>query len=57
MIGLTYYQRSRDLIMNRATNYHENDKKRSEEQARDKYRNWSEEEENEKERIWKKQIS
>ena len=43
---LTYYQRNRDVILNRAKDYYENDKERLKEQARDKYRNLSEE------RIW-----
>ena len=42
---LTYYQRKRDMILNRAKDY-ENDKERLREQARDKYRNLSEEEKN-----------
>ena len=44
---LTYYQRKRDMILNRAKDY-ENDKERLREQARDKYRNLSKEEKNEK---------
>ena len=40
---LTYYQRNRDVILNRVKDYYENDKKRLREQARDKYRNLSEE--------------
>ena len=40
---LTYYQRTRDVILNRAKDYYENDKQRLREQARDKYRNMSEE--------------
>ena len=52
---LTYYQRNRDVILNRAKDYYENDKERLREQARDKYKNLSEEEKK-KERIWKKQI-
>ena len=39
---LTYYQRSRDVILNTAKDYFENDKERLKEQARDKYRNLSE---------------
>ena len=46
--------RDRDVILNRAKDYYENDKERLREQARDKYRNLSEEEKNKKERIWKK---
>ena len=37
---LTYYQRNRDVILNRAKDYYENDKERLREQARDKYRNY-----------------
>ena len=49
---LTYNQRNRDVILNRAKDYYENDKERLREQARDKYRNLSEEEKNKKKRIW-----
>ena len=35
---LTYYQKNRDVILNRAKDYYENDKGRLREQARDKYR-------------------
>ena len=45
---LTYYQRNRDVILNRAKDYYENDKERLREQARDKYRNLFKEEENKK---------
>ena len=41
---LTYYQRNRDVILNRAEDYYEKDKQRLRKQARDKYRNLSEEE-------------
>ena len=40
---ITYYQRNRDVILNRAKDYYENDKERLREEARDKYRNLSEE--------------
>ena len=40
---LTYYQRNRDVILNRAKDYYENDKERLREQARYKYRKLSEE--------------
>ena len=43
---LTYYQRNRDVILNREKDNYKNDKKRLREQARDKYRNLSEEEKN-----------
>ena len=49
----TYYQRHRDVILNWAKDYHKNDKERLKEQARDKYRNLSEEKK-QKEGIWKK---
>ena len=40
---LTYYRRNRDVILNTAKDYNENDKKRLRKQARDKHRNLSEE--------------
>ena len=39
----TYYQKNRDVILNTAKSYYENDKEGLREQARDKYRNLSEE--------------
>ena len=51
---LTYYQRNRDVILNRDNDYYENDKETLREQARDKYKSLSEEEKN-KNMIWKKQ--
>ena len=45
-IDSTYYQRNTAVILNRAKDYYENDKERLREQARDKYRNLSEEEKN-----------
>ena len=39
----TYYQRNRDVIVNTAKVYYENDKERLKDQVRDKYRNLSEE--------------
>ena len=53
----TYYQGNRDVILNRAKDFYENDKERLREQAWDKYRNLSEEGKYQKERIWKKQIT
>ena len=38
----TYYQRNRDVILNRAKDSYENDNKRLREQAWDNYRNVSE---------------
>ena len=48
MSHLTYYQKTRDVILNRAKDYYENDKERLREQARNQYRNLSEEENNKK---------
>ena len=42
------YERNRDVMLNRSKDYYENDKKRLRDQARDKYRNLSEEEKNKK---------
>ena len=53
----TYYQRNRDVILNRAKDYYENNKERLREQARDKYPNLFEEEKNKKGEYGKKQIS
>ena len=39
MSDWTYYQKNRDVILNRAKDYYENDKERLREHARDKYRN------------------
>ena len=49
----TYYQRNRDVILNRAKDYHENDEERLRGQARDKYRNLSEEEKMKRENMEK----
>ena len=48
MSNTIYYQKNRDVILNRAKCYYENDKKTLREQARDKYRNLSEEGKNKK---------
>ena len=44
MSETTYYQRNKDIILNRANSYYKNDKERLREQTRNKYREWSEEE-------------
>ena len=44
----TYYQKNREIILNRAKNHYENDKERLREQARNKYRNLSGEDKNKK---------
>ena len=54
---LTYYQKNRDVMLNRAKDYYENDKERLREKARDKYRNSSEEKKLTKENTGKIHIS
>ena len=44
----TYYQRNRNVILNRAKDHYGNDKERLRKQARDKYNNLLEEEKNKK---------
>ena len=56
MDNTAYYQRNREIILNKPKHYYENDKKRLRQQARGKYRNLSEEDKIEKKRIWEKQI-
>ena len=51
----TYYQKNSDVILSR--DYYKNDKEKLREQARDKYRNLSEEEKNKKGEYGKIQIS
>ena len=51
---LTYYQKNRDVILTRAKDYYENDKERLREEARDKFRNFSEEEKNKNKEYGKK---
>ena len=48
MDNTTYYQRNREIMLNRAKNYYENDKARLREQERNKYRHLSEEDKNKK---------
>ena len=47
-IDLTYYQKNRNVILNRAKYDCENDKGRLRQQAKNKYKNLSEEEKNKK---------
>ena len=47
MDNTTYYQRNREIMLNRAKNYYEN-KKRLREQERNRYRNLSEEDKKKK---------
>ena len=53
MSDKTYYQRNRDVILNRAKDYYKNNKKVLRDKAKNKYRELSEEKKNIK-RIWKK---
>ena len=46
---LTYYQRNRDLLLNKKKDYYENNKEKLKEQARDKYRSLSKEEKTKRE--------
>ena len=46
------YQRNRELILNRAKYYYENDKERLIEKAKDKYRKLSKQDKNKKTGIW-----
>ena len=39
MCETTYYQRNKDVVLNRAKDYYKNDKERFRDNARDKYRN------------------
>ena len=56
-VDSTYYQRNRDVILNRSKHYYEKDNERLRVEARDKYRNLSEEEKNKMREYGKKQIS
>ena len=48
LVEKTYYRKDRDVILNRAKDYYENNKERLRTQARDKHRrNLSKEEKNE----------
>ena len=44
MNNTTYYQKNREIILNRTKDYYDNDKERLKEQAKNIYRNLSEEE-------------
>ena len=46
MNNITYYQGNREIILNRAKDYYENDEERLRKQAREKYRSLSEEDKN-----------
>ena len=53
MNNLTYYQKKRNVILNRAKDCYENDKERFREKARDKNRNLSEKDKNKREEYGK----
>ena len=57
MSETTYYLRNREVIINRAQDYYENNKELLREKAKNKYRKLSQEEKKCEERIWKKQVS
>ena len=46
MSEITYYQRNRDIILNRAKEYNKNNKELLRERAKNKYRSLSEDEKN-----------
>ena len=46
MSETTYYERNRDVILNRAKDYYENNRELLSEKAKNKYRQLSEEEKN-----------
>ena len=47
MSETTYYQRNRDIMLNRAKNYYENNKELLRERAKNKYRSlWEDEKDN-----------
>ena len=56
MSRTTYYQRNREVILNRAKRYYRNKRDELKVKARDKYRELSEEEKKYENRIWEKQI-
>ena len=53
MSETTYYQRNRDIILNRAKEYYKNNKELLRERAKNKYRSSSEDEKDIKETISK----
>ena len=54
MDNTTYYQRNREIILNKAKDYYKNNNDRLREQARNKYRNLSEEDKEKKVEYGKK---
>ena len=56
MSQIAYYQRNRDIILNRAKEYYKNNKELFQERAKNKYRSLSEDEKNIKNSIKKLDI-
>ena len=54
MSETTYYQRNREVILNRAKDYYENNKELLREREKHKYRELSEKEKKYKKRVWEK---
>ena len=48
---LTYYERNKDVVLNKAKDFYKNNKERLRDQARNKYKNLSEEDKHKKKRI------
>ena len=57
MSEITYYQRNRDIILNRAKEYYKNNKESLQERAKNKYRSLSEDEKDKKINIKKLDIT
>ena len=55
--NLTYYQRNKDLVLNKKKDYYKNNKEKLKEQAGDKYRSLSEEEKYDRRETETKRIS
>ena len=54
MSEITYYQRNRDIILNRAKEYYKNNKELLRERAKNKYRSLSEDEKDIKKKQYQK---
>ena len=57
MSNFTYYQKNREVRLNRAKDYYENNKERLSDQVKDKYRNLSEEDKIKRENTEKTDIT
>ena len=54
---LTYYQKNKHMVLNKAKDYYKNNKDRLREEDRDKYRDFSEEKKRKKENMGKIDIT